>query len=119
MNDSNDPLETRTKKAFDQSVDGLDAATLSKLNQGRQRALAEGQKADRRWLHWMPAAGAAAVAVLAVGLLRGPGDIDMIAAPQTSDLEIILSEESIEMFEDLEFYSWLDSVELESDGDFG
>ena len=119
MNDSNDPLEIRAKKAFDQSVDGLDAATLSKLNQGRHRALAQGQRPDRRWLRWMPVTGAAAVVLLAVGLLRGPGDVDMIAAPQTSDLEIILGEESIEMFEDLEFYSWLDSVELEGEGDFG
>ena len=50
--------------------------------------------------------------------LRGPVEVDVITAPGT-DLEILLSEESIEMLEDLEFYSWLDTQDLEGDGDLG
>ena len=58
-------------------------------------------------------------AVLLVMLtLEGPGDIDVISAPAT-DLEILLGGESIEMLEELEFYSWLDTEELEGDGDLG
>ena len=49
---------------------------------------------------------------------RGSGELDVINAPAT-DLEILLSEESIEMLEDLEFYSWLATQELESDSDLG
>jgi hypothetical protein len=49
---------------------------------------------------------------------QGPGDVDMISAP-ASDLEILLGEESIEMYEDLEFYSWLDAQDFDGDGDLG
>ncbi len=49
---------------------------------------------------------------------QGPGDVDFISAPAT-DLEILLSEENIEMLEELEFYSWLETQELEGDGDLG
>ena len=41
MNKTDEQLVRDAKKAFDQSVDGLDAATLSRLNRGRQAALAE------------------------------------------------------------------------------
>jgi hypothetical protein len=60
----------------------------------------------------------AAAVLLAVLTLQGPGDVDVISAPAT-DLELLLSEESIEMLEELEFYSWLDTQELEGDGDLG
>lgn len=118
MNETEQKLAKQAKEAFDRSVDGLDAATLSRLNRGRQAALAELEHPNRQWLRWMPATGVAAAVMLVMITLRGPGDIDVINAPVT-DLEILLSEESIEMLEDLEFYSWLDTQELEGDGDLG
>ncbi len=122
MNESNDKLDARitadAKQAFDQSVDGLDAATLSRLNRARQAALEELTKPTRHWLQWMPATGLAAAVLLAVFAFRGPAEIDVINTP-ASDLEILLSEENIEMLEDLEFYSWLVTQELEGDSDLG
>ncbi len=110
-------FEKQAKKAFDESVDGLDAATLSRLNRGRQAALAQPERSGLAGLlgsRWMPATGLAAAVLLAVVTLRGPADIDVIAAP-ASDLEILLSEESIDMLEDLEFYSWLATQDLSGD----
>lgn len=101
----------KMKQAFDESVDGLDAATLSRLNRGRQAALAEVRRGEHNWMRWMPATGVAAAVLLAVFVMRGPAEIDVITAP-ANDLDILLSEESIEMLEDLEFYSWLDSEDL-------
>lgn len=122
MNERNDNLDARiatdAKKAFDESVDSLDAATLSRLNRGRQAALAELQKPSRGWQQWMPATGLAAAVLLAVFAFRGPAELDVISAPAT-DLEILLGEESIEMLEELEFYSWLGTQELEDNGDLG
>ena len=66
----------------------------------------------------MPATGVAAAVLLVMITFGGPGEIDVINVPAT-DLDILLSEESIEMLEDLEFYSWLDTQELEGDGDLG
>jgi hypothetical protein len=118
MSSTDEKLAEQAKHAFDKSVDGLDAATLSRLNRGRQEALAAAAGSGREWLRWMPATGVAAAVLLLMFTLRGPGEVDVIAAP-AADLDILLSEESIEMLEDLEFYSWLDTQELDGDGDVG
>jgi hypothetical protein len=118
MSKIDEELTTRAKEAFDRSVDGLDAATLSRLNRGRQAALARAAHPGRVLLQWVPATGAAALVLLVLLTLQSPGGVDVISAPAT-DLEILLSDESIEMLEELEFYSWLDTQELEGDGDVG
>ncbi len=122
MNDRDKNIEpdfaNRAKQAFDESVDSLDAATLSKLNRSRHAALAELNNSGSVWLRWMPATGVAAAVLVAVVMLQSPGEIDVINAP-ASDFEILLGEESIEMLEDLEFYSWLATQELGPDSDFG
>ena len=100
MNKTGEQLAHDAKEAFDQSVDGLDAATLSRLNRGRQAALAETARPDREWLRWMPATGVAAAVLLVAFMLRGAGDIDVVTAP-AADLDILLSEESMEMLEEL------------------
>lgn len=115
MSKTDEQIAERAKEAFDRSVDGLDAASLSRLNRSRQAALAEVGHSQKQWTSWMPATGVAAAVLLAVFLLRSPTELDIVVPP-TSDLEILLSEESIEMLEDLEFYSWLDTLELEDDG---
>ena len=118
MKKTDEQLAKRAKQAFDDSVDSLDGATLSRLNRGRQAALATSRRPQSQWLRWMPATGAAAVALIAVMMLQSPAEMDAISAP-AADLEILLGEESIEMFEELEFYSWLDTQDLEGDGDLG
>jgi hypothetical protein len=119
MKKTDEQLSQQAKDAFDKSVDGLDAATLSRLNRGRQAALAElAHPPARLWLAWLPATGVAAAVLLLTFTLRSPVDVDAISAP-AMDLDILLGEESIEMIEDLEFYSWLDTQEFEGDGDVG
>ena len=116
MNKTDEQLAQQAKEAFDKSVDGLDAAALSRLNRGRQAALAEVARPAREWLRWMPATGVVAAVLLVMLTFRGPGEIDATAAP-AADLDILSGEESMEMLEELEFYRWLDSQDLESDGD--
>ena len=114
MKEAAEKFAERAKDAFDESVDGLDAATLSRLNRGRQKALLAAHRPSRKWSHWVPATGVAAALMIAVLMARGPGTIDVEGAP-VSDFEILLSEENIDLFEDLEFYSWLDSVDENAD----
>jgi hypothetical protein len=115
---ADDAFADKAKQLFDESVDGLDGETRSKLNRGRQAALAELQPGGRRWLQWAPAGGVAVAAVAALivwtGSVQGPElDVPSVA----SDMEILLTEDSLEMLEDLEFYSWidLDAETIESD----
>ncbi len=116
MNDRDQEFTKKAKAAFDTSVDELDAATLSRLNRSRHEALAELHRPSRRWSTWMPATGVAAAVLVAVIVLQLPAVDDEAAGPTAAtDMEILLGEDSIEMLEELEFYSWLDTADLEND----
>jgi hypothetical protein len=115
-------LTAQAKELFDDSVERLDAATLSRLNQGRQKALQEIREPGPagEWARWVPAGGLAAAAVVAVVLWQGaPVEHSAPAAGTATDFEIMLSEDSLDMLEDLEFYSWIDTANLDPEGDVG
>ena len=102
-------------------MEQLDGATLSQLNQNRQRALARAAKAPLsiRWQQWVPATGVAAAAVFAAVLWTGNGSVDGLAPTSTAaDFEIILEVDDFEMLEDLEFYSWI-NLEEQTDSNVG
>jgi hypothetical protein len=115
---------------FNASVDGIDAATLSRLNRSRQQALAVAAARGRtawRWSAWAPV-GALAAGVLAVVLLLNspsetgtPAQVAATAASgdmQQDPLELLAAGEDLDLATeaDLEFYAW---VELETAGDDG
>jgi len=113
-NDANGNFERRTKRAFDDSVAALDAATRSKLTQARYRALEEQSSApDRGWrLSLVPAGTVAATALVAwlVMWQQPPPVQNLQQVSQLGDLEILLGEEDLEMLdEDIEFYGWLEA----------
>jgi hypothetical protein len=120
--EQDEKFAVQAKKLFDDSVERLDAATLSRLNKARHQALAELQqtKPVQQWARWMPATGVAAAALVTVIVLQGPG-VEGPEPPATTvtDFEILLGEDSLEMFEELEFYSWIDPQDLETDGNVG
>lgn len=116
--DDDKRFEESAKAVFDDSVERLDAATLSKLNQGRQAALAEMASAQptAQWSRWMPATGVAAAALVAIVVLRGPTTVDPLdgSSPTVTDFEILMGDDALDMIEDLEFYSWVDVAEFEA-----
>jgi hypothetical protein len=105
-------LVQRAKALFDESVQALDAGTLSKLHRARRQALAGAGEKRAPWTAWMPAGAVTAGAVAAIAAVawhaRGTGEL-----PGTAeiDAEILLAGEELEMLEDLEFYRWLALVE--------
>ncbi len=114
-------LQEQARTLFDGSVDELDAATLSRLNQGRHKALEELRRpAVVTWGRWAPVAGVAAAAVVAVVMINGPGgETPAGSAVTVTDFEMLLEADSLEMLEDLEFYSLLDAVDAEAQGNVG
>ena len=106
MNESNDKFAKQAKALFDESVENLDAATLSKLNRGRHAALEASGKHRSVWLWWAPALGVTAAITVAV-MMAVPRP-DAVEAVPAGDMDILLGEESIEMLEDLEFYAWME-----------
>ena len=115
-------LAVQAKALFDDSVEQLDAATLSRLNQGRHKALQEVRATGPagQWARWVPAGGLAVAAVVAVVVWQG-APVEHVApeAGAVTDFEILLSEDSLDMLEDLEFYSWMDAANLDTGNDVG
>lgn len=107
-----DGVEQSTKRLFDDGVAGIDGATRSRLTRARHRAL-EQLKPAKTWWRWsfVPAGGVAVAAALAVLLFvqpKPPIEAGLQAA-QLGDLEILFSEEDLQMLdEDIEFYGWLE-----------
>ena len=130
MSDSD--FEDKLNERLRASRDDLDAATLSRLNQARQRALDEMPASRTRSVFgggWLPAGTVAAAALFAVLLWRGdiptpgvpelPPEIAAVANSADSaslEMELLLNDQELEMFEDLEFYAALTDAELGATG---
>ncbi len=110
----------QAKAKFDDSVERLDAAALSRLNQSRHAALEalHGGRSAAIWGRWVPATGVAAAAIVTVMVMRGPEAVDL-PTESVTDFEILLEGESLEMFEDLEFYSLVEVIDQEANGNVG
>ncbi len=111
MNDTDrDPLERRIVRTLDEEAAALDAATLSKLRRARSSAVASlaGQRAHTPW--GLAFAGSAAAALLAAGLWWNLS-IENGFAPPFEDLELVTSSEDLDLYEDLDFYEWMTTVE--------
>ena len=106
-------LAEAIRKELDAAVAGLDSGTLERLRQARQRALAGAGQERRRFFlplisRRVTAGGLAAAAVVViavsfwVAMTRTPQP-----ARQPEDLEILTSQEHLDLYADLEFYRWL------------
>lgn len=94
-----------------QSADEIDAGTASHLNQARQAALARLTRPSRGRFWLVPAVSAAGVGALVVGLWLWRGeappvpDLPIAAVESAADLELLLAGDSLEMLQELDFYS--------------
>ena len=112
MNDKTHPnWVDRATRLLDESARDLDAATLSRLNRARQAAL--DLAAPRRRPAWLLPAFASACAVLlgvAVWLPRhGADTMPNATATDAGAAEASGDEASVEFYQNLEFYAWLDA----------
>ena len=117
--DNDEPWLERAVGLLQQSADGLDAATLSRLNRARQAALSQPRRAVP--LTWGLAAACAVALVLVLGLgRRDPSpDAPTVAVP-VADMAAIdalaSDDENAEVVDDLDFYAWLDAQQHDDEG---
>ena len=91
MNDAKHALEERAKRLFDESVEQLDAATLSRLNQARQKALEASPRRMPSIVRWAPVGGLATAAAVAMLLIQSPSTVDLPTDAGAVEFEILLS----------------------------
>ncbi len=104
-----DPLLKNIKTALDDSCEHLDAGTLSRLRQAREIALDHAKKPSLWQSFKIPAAAiatATTACIVAVLYLGTPNEMPQLHS-SLNDIEMLISEESPDFYEDLDFYSWL------------
>lgn len=104
--DSDNSLLETSQQALNDSIDKLDAQTLSRLNQARQKALSKNERTLFANIPWLPAGSLAmlSIAVVVGSLLLSSPDISF---NNLDEAEFMASNEDIELMEDLEFIAWL------------
>lgn len=102
------------KQTLDSSVEQLDVDISRRLRLARAKAL---ESHSEKHSYWRPAGGFALAAMLvaAIGVwqfaghMPGPG---VTATPQAmEDFEMIATSDSLQLYENLEFYQWLEMTE--------
>ena len=111
------------RNRLDEQVDGLDSTTLLRLAQARRLALAAAVEARPRWRRtmrlssrpagdWLVPAGAfASVLATAVALTLMVAEPGNGSAREMDDVELLTAGEELELYENLEFYQWLQDRE--------
>jgi len=98
------------KTVLDQDAEDLDGATVSRLRQLRYAALEKSETIGPNW--WqrfrLPAAALITASLIAIVLgvqMKTPADLK--AANPIEDIEILASNEQLDLYEDFDFYTWL------------
>jgi len=105
------------RKQLDAQAEMLDAATCSKLTQGRFAAVDAARGSHRgqwfRWLAPMATAGLLGIAVMLGNHFRSQ-PLDPVSVP--AELTAVNDVQDLELVEDLEFYVWLEKEMDDSQG---
>lgn len=117
----------KAKAQLDASAQNLDAATLSRLNGARQAALAQRHR-HRLVVGWLLPTGlaSACVLLLAFGVWQTrvpphhePTSVvthQEVGVFQADDMEMVDGDDNLDLYQNLEFYAWLDAQERDGDG---
>lgn len=120
-NETEDRLLEKARLAFRESVAALDAATLRRLREARERALQQTRTPPAVWRRpaWGASLSVAAIVVAAVigGLvwwnLNSQPSVPF-AANSGEDMAIVLSNDNLDMYADMDFYRWLQAQQQQS-----
>ncbi|MBI3774256.1 MAG: hypothetical protein HY273_01655 [Gammaproteobacteria bacterium] len=100
----------RARARLEQGAERLNVYTVQRLAQARAAAL-NGERTPRTSRSWLlPALGTAVAAALVVSVTLQVMHKPDVAAIDvaTLDMELLTSDDDLELYQDLEFYTWLD-----------
>ena len=123
MDETNKRVLEQACASLDERSEGLSPQMASRLRAARRQAMESQQR--HMYRGWMPAMASAFAVVMAVGLWFGNAnnsqDIpqDIAIAPinyeeRPADIEMLAVANGLELFQELEFYYWLEQEESRS-----
>ena len=108
---NNNNFENTVKHQLDSSVNDLDAATLSKLNQARQHALSHSNKISRSYSSWITGIFASAVMAVLIITVIPISQQQALPSLTAEQMELlVISDDELDLYKELEFYQWLDDT---------
>ncbi len=104
---SDKEFNRQIRAVLDQGVEQLDDAASRRLRQARMQAVekASQQGQGARW--WKPAAAFAVAASLVLAVVIWPTGTDDMPASELLDVELMATDDSLQLYEELDFYQWL------------
>jgi hypothetical protein len=110
---SEEEFQAEVRKTLDLTTETLDQETLRRLRTARFEALELAGAGRASWfgLHrWLTAGGLTTVTVLALGIslwVVAPRQ-NLLPVRQPDEVEILTSQDQMDLYKDLEFYRWLE-----------
>jgi Protein of unknown function (DUF3619) len=108
---SEEEFLTEVRTTLDRSTENLGPETLRRLRTARFEALELAGAGRFSWfrLHrWITAGGLTTITVLALGISLWLGaPVQNPPLRQPDDLEILASQDQLDLYKDLDFYRWL------------
>ncbi|MGY8814079.1 MAG: hypothetical protein ACKVHQ_05095 [Gammaproteobacteria bacterium] len=98
------------RNRFEESVNGIDAATLSRVRQTRAQVLEKSKHKGKSYLIWFPA-GALASVCMALLIFSIVPQKNVEDQTFIDEIDII---SDLDLYENLDFYEWLEQHELPS-----
>ena len=111
---SEEEFQAEVRKTLDLTTEALDQETLRRLRAARFEALELAGAGRVSWfgLHrWLTAGGLTTVTVLALGIslwIVAPRQ-NLLPVRQPDEVEILTSQDQLDLYKDLEFYRWLEA----------
>ncbi len=106
-------LNNWIRNTLDSSVDNLEPGINRRLQQARHAALKTGVKPRRSF--WQPAGALILASILLLAVFIRPERQSVPEPVALADLELITTDDSLQLYENLDFYQWL----LENDSHAG
>ncbi len=118
QDDTNDSLTQKITQSLNQQVEALDAATLLRLQQARIHALEQTKRTQKFTQPKMMWAGGlvtfTTLSIILILMWPKPQELAPILTPDITDIALLIDDESIDFYEDLDFYIWLEQKELDT-----
>lgn len=105
-------LETVTKQVLDERANQLSGQVRSALSQARHSAIDTAGADKKGWIPWGwgGMATAASIALL-VSIWQPIQPLPTAEVFAFEEMKLMLSDDELELYEDLDFITWLDEVE--------